>query len=122
METYTFTILSANTETNSVLIKYTPDNIILSEITQNISAETEDFLQSIDHCAPQTFWKNELNALNGEPHVVEIGNYIGRSGIMTLDKILEVKSTYYQIYKSKGLDSQNMEDIKNQFLDELSQF
>jgi hypothetical protein len=122
METYTFTILSANTETNSVLIKYTPDNIILSEITQNISAETEDFLQSIDYCAPQTSWENELNALNGEPHVLEIGNYIGRSGTMTLDKILEVKSTYYQIYKSKGLDNQNMEDIKNQFIDELSQF
>jgi hypothetical protein len=118
METYTFTILSANTETNSVLIKYTPDNIILSEITQNISAETEDFLQSIDYCSPQTSWENELNALNGEPHVVEIGNYIGRSGTMTLDKILEAQS----VYKSNSLDSQNMEDIKNQFLDELSQF
>jgi len=112
METYTFTILSADTENNSVLVKYTPDNVVLSEVTQNIFSHSDDFLQSIQQNAPQDYWQKELGL---KEKIVEIYNFIGKSETMTEDKLTEIAS----MYKSKNLDNQSMGNIEQQFLEEL---
>lgn len=76
MQKYTYTIVSVDTAQHTMVVKYTPDDLALSEYSFNITAPDDmaNLTTHINGYAPQDKWFTELN-----PNL-NLANIIGQTG------------------------------------------
>ena len=102
MQKYTYKIISVDSIQHTMVVKYTPDNLALSEYSFNINAPTDmnNLDAYINSYAPQDKWSTELN-----PNL-DLANIIGQTGNIDPTSIITNISTanntaYYEIMKQE---------------------
>jgi len=76
MQKYTYKIISVDSTQHTMVVKYTPDNLALSEYSFNINAPADmnNLDTYINNSAPQDRWSTELN-----PNL-DLVNIVGQTG------------------------------------------